>query len=497
MEAAACLLLAMQGVLGAWDNFWNHEYKVRLPHRSGARKELLLHAVRGLLYAPVFLVFAWLHFAGWFVLAFSILLAAEIIVTLLDFVEEDRSRRLPPNERILHTILTINYGALIAVIAPALWVAWKQDSAISLVDRGAWSWLFSVYAIGTLACSVRDAIAGLRSRRSALATWQRRQLMVRRCGNPKVVLIAGATGFVGRHVCWRLIVKGNRVIVLARNRAKAIDLFGPYVQVIADVGEISQTQRVDAIVNLAGESIAGWWWTAWRKALLVESRVGVTRQLLEWAGGRRLRPAVLVNASAVGWYGARGDELLDENATCGEDFPARLCRAWEREAMVGSALGMRVVALRLGLVLGNGGLLGRLLPTFSLGMGAPFGGGNQWMPWIHIDDAVDIFELALRDVRLSGQVNAVAPQPVTNRQFSETLAAMLRRPLWPSIPAVLLRAVFGELATLFVDGQRVQPSKLAGIGHRFRYPTLPPAFADVIRRAGGRPSNLRTAAGHG
>jgi len=494
---AALWLLAAQGLLGAWDNLWNHEYKVRLPARTNAGAELRLHAIRGALYVPVFLSFAWLELKGWLAVALVAVLAVEIVITLLDFIEEDRSRALPPNERVLHTILAVNYGAFIALVAPELVMSIREPSAVTVVDRAPWSWLFSLYAAGALAWAVRDAVASVRCGRSVLATWQRRQLMVRRCGNPKVILVAGGTGFLGRHVCWRLIVKGHRVLVLARNRAKAVDLFGPYAKPIASLDEIAPTQRVDAIVNLAGASIAGWWWTAWRKALLVESRVGVTGQLLEWAGRRELRPEVLVNASAVGWYGARGDEALDESAAGGADFPARLCRAWEREAFAARPLGIRVVALRLGLVLGDGGLLTRLLPVFSLGLGAPFGRGTQWMPWIHIDDAVDIFELAVHKAELSGEVNAVAPHAVTNREFSSTLATMLRRPLWPAIPAGLLRLAFGELATLFVDGQRVLPAKLSAMGHRFRYPTLPPAFADLIRRKGGRPLIPESVSGHG
>jgi uncharacterized protein len=490
METAACVLLAVQGVLGAWDNFWNHEIGVGLPRKPDARRELLLHAARGLLYAPVFLVFAWLQLAGWYVAALALVLAVEIGFTLADFLEEDRTRVLPANERVLHTLLTLNYGAFLALVAPSLLAAFHEPSAIATVGRGLWSWLFTIYALGTLAWGVRDLRAALHRRRTALATWQRRQIMVRRCGRPKVVLVAGGTGFVGRELCWRLIAKGHRVLVFARDRAKAVDLFGPYVTPVTALAEISTTQPVDAIVNLAGEPIAGWWWTAWRKALLVESRVGTTRHLLEWAASRKRRPAVLVNASAVGWYGARGDERLDEGAQGGEGFAARLCRAWEREAMAGREIGMRVVALRLGLVLGVGGLVARMLPAFTLGLGAPFGKGTQWMPWIHMDDAVDIFERAMQDERLSGEINAVAPGPVTNREFSRTLATMLGRPLWPAIPTVMLRALAGELSTLFVDGQRVLPARLAALGHRFRYPALAPAFADVIRRGGRRPVAL-------
>jgi uncharacterized protein (TIGR01777 family) len=187
---------------------------------------------------------------------------------------------------------------------------------------------------------------------------------------------------------------------------------------------------------------------------------------------------VLVSASAVGYYGVRDDAPLDESAASGTDFPATLCRAWEREALEAHALGARVVVLRLGLVLGPGGVLARLLPVFRAGLGAPFGSGRQWMPWIHLEDAVAAILHALDATDMHGPVNAVAPEQVRNRAFSHALAQVLGRPLWPGIPGWALRAVLGEMATVLLDGQRVVPAQLHQQGWKFRFPTLAAALAD-------------------
>jgi uncharacterized protein len=192
---------------------------------------------------------------------------------------------------------------------------------------------------------------------------------------------------------------------------------------------------------------------------------------------------VLVSASAVGWYGTHGEKTFAENAASGADFPAVVCRAWEREARAAQALGVRVAILRLGLVLGHGGFLARLTPVFGAGLGAPLGNGRQWMPWIHIDDVLALIDTALEDAQYSGAFNAVAPQNVSNREFSRTFARVLRRPLWPALPAWLLRKTLGEMAMLLLEGQRVVPARLMSLGYRFRYASLETALAQIAGRA--------------
>ncbi len=476
---AALALLTLQGLLGAVDSLWNHELKVKLPGRPTARRELALHALRGTLYAPVFLVFGWLEPRGWLALALAAVVLIEIIVTLLDFVEEDRTRVLPANERVLHTLLAVNFGAFLALAAPALFHWEQQPTEAVIVDRGAWSWVMSLYALGALAFGLRDALAARRLSRPGLGAWQRRQLRIVRHGRPRTVLVTGATGFIGRHLCWRLIEQGDHVLALVRDRRKAADLFGPYAETLTSLEHIHRTRRIDAVINLAGAPIAARRWTPRRKAELVESRVGTTRMLVEWMTHLSRRPAVLISASAVGYYGTPGDAVLAESSPSGTDFPAALCRAWEREALRVQFLGVRPVVLRLGLVLGGGGLLQQLRHVFRLGLGAVFGSGRQWMAWIHLDDAVELMALSIDEPGMHGTLNAVAPQPATSREFARALAQALRRPLWLRVPAWCLRLALGELSTLLVDGQHVVPEKLLQAGYRFRFATLATALADL------------------
>lgn len=476
----ALTLLFLQGLLGALDNLWHHELTLRLPARPDAKHELALHGLRGALYVPVFLSFGWLAWNGWFAWAFCALLVLEVVVTLLDFVEEDRSRVLPATERVLHTVLALNYGAFLALLIPelALWAA--APSGVGIVDRGAWSWIMTIFAAGALSWGVRDAVAAWRLARPTLATWQRQQFQIRRQLDVQNVVVTGGTGFVGSAVCRHLIERGNKVIVLTRDRAKAIDLFGPYAEAITSLDEIRPGRRIGAVINLAGAPIAAQRWTSARKAVLVESRVGTTRTLVEWMRRLPRPPAVLVNASAVGWYGTHAWATFTEEHPAGEDFPALLCRAWEREASRAGKSGTRVVVLRLGLVLGAGGLLGGLLRAFRLGLGAPLGTGEQWMPWIHLQDVLAIVEHSLADARWRGVINAVAPKPVTNGRFATVLAKVSRRPLWPAVPAWPLRLALGEMSTLLLDGQNVTPARLAELGYTFRFPTLEQALAQLV-----------------
>jgi uncharacterized protein (TIGR01777 family) len=475
-------LLSVQGVLGAFDNLWHHELTVRLPTRPDARRELVLHAVRGALYGPVFLSFAWLMWTGWLAWAFAALLVIEIVVTLLDFVEEDRSRVLPATERILHTVLALNYGAFLALLIPELasWAA--APSGVSIAERGAWSWIMTIFATGAFGWAVRDAVAARRLARPSLATWQRQQFQVRRPRRVKTILVTGGTGFIGQALCRHLIERGHKMIVLTRQRAKAVDLFGPYAEVITSLDDVGPHRRIDAVINLAGAPIASQRWTSARKAVLVESRVGTTRKLVEWMRRLPRAPELLISASAVGWYGTHAFATFTEQHYPGEDFPAVLCRSWEREAFRARTIGTRVVVLRLGLVLGAGGLLGRLSPVFRLGLGAPLGAGNQWMPWIHLYDVLNVVEHSLTDAHWHGAINVVAPEPATNRGFSTKLADALRRPLWPAIPAWPLRLALGEMSMLLLEGQNVTPARLGELGYAFRFPTLEEALAQLMMR---------------
>jgi uncharacterized protein (TIGR01777 family) len=315
-----------------------------------------------------------------------------------------------------------------------------------------------------------------------------RELRPRRtlCPAPgrKSVLVTGATGFIGRKLVRRLEERGDRVIVHARSAAKAADLFGADVEVVTDVAQLPAETRVDAVINLAGAPIAGSPWTGRRRALLLDSRLGMTRALLALVERLAVKPTTWINASAIGYYGARGDDdALNEKSAAGTGFQAELCRRWEQTAAQAAEYGVKVATLRLGVVLGgDGGALPALVRPVRFYAGAVLGTGRQWFSWIHIDDLLEVVCFVLDEATLAGPLNATAPTPVRHTELMAAIAAALHRPLWPlRVPAGLMRAVLGELAELFVDGQRVTPERLLALKFKFRYPTLGAALEQALR----------------
>ncbi len=295
------------------------------------------------------------------------------------------------------------------------------------------------------------------------------------------VLITGGTGLIGTALARRLTKVGFEVLVTGR-RAPAV--LPPGVSFIGWETERpllpDAVRGASAVVHLVGETVAQRW-TAEAKARMRASRVEGTRRLVETLAGCDQRPSTLVSASAIGIYGDRGDEWLTESSPPGDGFLAQLACEWEQAASRASELNIRVVPLRIGLVLdARGGALARMLPAFRLGLGAKLGGGRQWMSWIHLADLVELIVHILHQDRLSGPVNAVAPTPVTNAEFTRTLARTLRRPAVLSAPAPLLRLVFGEMAAVLLASQRVRPQAALQSGFRFRYPELARALADLL-----------------
>jgi uncharacterized protein (TIGR01777 family) len=290
------------------------------------------------------------------------------------------------------------------------------------------------------------------------------------------VLVTGATGFVGEPLCHMLRAAGHRLVVVSRHPAHAGDDAIGWDQVPRAMRD------VDAVVNLAGEPIAARRWTGAQKMRILESRVGTTRALVDAVNVSPSRPAVLVNASAVGFYGDRGEEVIDESAGPGKGFLSKVCQAWEGEAMRAEPLGLRVVRLRFGIILASdGGALARMLPPFRFFVGGPLGDGRQWMSWIHRDDVTGIILETLTNDGYRGPVNVTAPQPVTNRDFVKALGATVARPAILPAPAPVLRLALGEMADMLLTGQRVVPSVVQRLGYHFRYPQLTAALRASAR----------------
>jgi hypothetical protein len=247
----------------------------------------------------------------------------------------------------------------------------------------------------------------------------------------------------------------------------------------------SAIDGADAVVNLAGETIAQRWTSA-AKARIVGSRAMAAEQVGAALRAAKKRPGVLVNASAVGFYGDRGNEELTEASGPGSGFLAETTLAWEEAARRAAPEGVRLVLPRIGIVLGvEGGALSKMLLPFRLGFGGPLGSGKQWMPWIHRDDLVALLVATLEDPRFEGPANATAPTPVTMREFATTLGRVLHRPAFAPAPAFAIRAAMGEMASLVLDGQRVLPAKASALGFRFRFELLEPALRKILDRASG------------
>ena len=472
------VLIAIQVAMGAFDTLYHHELTERLAWRPSQQHELKLHAIRNILYAALFLTLGFLEVHGLLALLVMAVLIVEVVITLMDFVEEDMSRKLPASERVNHTLLALNYGAILMLLLPALLDWSARPTGVVVTTHGLWSAFAALSALGVALFGLRDYLASRRSVRLALPAPEG---LTQALGPRKTVLVTGATGFIGQRLVEGLSAGGHRVIALVRDPAKGSALRPPF-QLVTSLGQIPDDARIDAIVNLAGEPIADRMWSAARRKALVASRVEMTNAVVALVARLKPRPAVLVSGSAVGWYGNWQDEALTENSSFHPGFSHDLTQAWETAAQQAEALGVRVVRLRIGLVLGTqGGMLARLLMPFEFGLGGPIGAGTQYMPWIERDDLVRLVAHAVATPALSGAVNATAPNPVTNAEFTAALAAALRRPAFFRMPAAPLRLLAGDFADqLLLGGQRVLPEKALAAGFVFRYATIGGALKAVL-----------------
>ncbi len=299
------------------------------------------------------------------------------------------------------------------------------------------------------------------------------------------LLVTGGTGFVGR----RFIAKSNEsfIATVSRNPTKARQTLGDAVtQVLPWDPQRTQFQspsdiHFDKVVNLMGEPIAEGRWSAAKKKRIHDSRVLGTRQLVDSLLATGHPPNVFVSASAIGIYGDSGETVVDESHPVDDIFAASVCSAWEEEANRLTSHGTRVVCLRIGIVLGNGGgAINKMLPIFKMGLGGKLGSGQQWMSWVHVDDVVAMIDWGLNDPNVSGPVNATAPQPVRNAEFTRTLAKAVNRPAFLPAPWFALRLVFGEFANSLFFSQRVIPQFALDRGFEFKFPNLTDAIANVV-----------------
>jgi uncharacterized protein len=298
------------------------------------------------------------------------------------------------------------------------------------------------------------------------------------------VTLTGATGLIGPRLVDALRAQGTSVTVLSRDPEKARTRLSEVEAVrwdpLAEAAPAEALAGRDAVVHMAGEPVAQRW-SASAKQAIRDSRVIGTRNLVEGVRRCEHRPAVLLSSSAAGYYGAHGEEPLDEDAPPGKDFLAQVCVAWEREASAVGELGMRVLHLRTGVVLdAGGGALAKMLPPFRLGVGGPVSGGRQFMSWIHAEDVVGLALAGLSDERWSGPINVTAPTPVENREFSRVLGRVLHRPALLPVPALALRFLYGEMAEIITTGARVVPAKALVLGFEFRHPELEEALRSAL-----------------
>jgi uncharacterized protein len=309
---------------------------------------------------------------------------------------------------------------------------------------------------------------------SRLAAWER----------AVKIIVSGSSGFVGTALIDSLRPEGHSISRLVRSgSAVNADATSKMVRWEPPSGSIdlAAMEGADAVVHLAGASVAGGRWTEARKQVLRRSRVDATRHLVAGLAQLKEKPHVLVSASAIGYYGERGDEVLTEMSVAGSDFLAQLCRDWEAETAKAEREGIRTVMLRFGIILApHGGALQQMLRPFRLGVGGRLGSGRQWMSWITLGDVVSLIRYAVGNNLLRGPVNTVSPNPVTNTEFTSVLAAVLHRPALFPAPRFALRLALGEMAGALLASQRVSPEKLNGLGYTLGHPQLKEALQAIL-----------------
>jgi uncharacterized protein len=302
------------------------------------------------------------------------------------------------------------------------------------------------------------------------------------------IAITGATGLVGRHLVEKLCREGHQILVFTRNPDQAQKVFP--ASAFTNLAIVAYTPQqsgawqqsisgCDAVVNLAGEPIAERWSPQQKKAIMESRQIG-TRKLVEAIAMASNKPQVLVSGSAIGYYGTSETTVFKEDSSPGHDFLAEVCQNWEAEAHKVTESGVRLVILRIGIVLANGGALGKMLGPFKMFAGGPIGSGKQWFSWIHRDDLVNLIAQAIQNSDMSGVYNATAPHPVRMKTLCQTLGEVMNRPSWLPVPDFVLEILLGDGAVVVLEGQQVLPEKTKGTGFDYQYPELKLALANIV-----------------
>ena len=474
MFDAFLTLFMLQALLGAFDTLYHHELKVALHQQITARLELLIHAMRALLYGVLFVGLAWFEWHGYWVWVLCVIVAIEVGLTLWDFTVEDQTRLLPKSERIIHTVLAINGGALFALLAFSLPHWFAQDTELVSVSYGWRSWFLFATGIGVTLSGLRDAFSAWKLQQLSL------NLKLDLGPGHKRLLITGGTGFIGTALCTELLRAGHDLTLISRNPLAAAIRFNARIRAFSNCRELSEQEHFDAVINLAGAPVVGPLWSKKRKTILLNSRLNSTEDLLGFVRRADKKPSVWIQASAIGYYGTQADHPLNENAPAGHGFAAELCQSWEQLTNELDKLTVRRVILRFGLVFGrSGGSLPMMLLSFRLGIGSIIGDGKQHIAWVHIEDLLNIIALSIADETINGEINVVAPDCPTYREFALTVGRLLARPVWLQIPAKTLRKLLGEMASLFVDGPVIVPTRLQEKNFRYHFPDIDSALMDL------------------
>ncbi|MDJ0677651.1 MAG: TIGR01777 family oxidoreductase [Calothrix sp. MO_167.B42] len=304
------------------------------------------------------------------------------------------------------------------------------------------------------------------------------------------IAITGATGFVGSHLVAKLQKEGHQVVVLTRDTSYGHKVFPssafPNVEIVNYTPTVlgpwqNSISGCDSVINLAGESIAEGRWTEGKKQSILQSRQLTTQNIVTAIANAEHKPSVLINASAIGYYGTSETATFTETSPSSNDFLGSVCQAWEAEAQKVSDVGVRLVILRLGIVLaGDGGALAKMITPFKMFAGGPIGSGNQWFSWIHRDDLVNLILQAVTDTNMSGVYNATAPNPVRMKELSQTMGTVMNRPSWLPVPGFAIEALLGDGAIVVLEGQQVLPERTLTTGFKYQYPNLQGALTQIL-----------------